>query len=170
MLRLRPYKRCDADYIVSWLKDEATLRKWSADQFSHFPITAEDLNNHYDSYADFDNYYEMTAFAEKEPVAHMIMRFLDEDKTLLRFGFIIVDDSKRGKGYGKELLKLALKYAFEILKAEKVNLGVFENNPAAYRCYVSLGFRDTGEREHFYLMGEDWTYQLLETDKDTFLS
>lgn len=55
------------------------------------------------------------------------MRFIDEDKSILRFGFVIVDDIKRGQGYGKEMLQLALKYAFEVLKVNKVTLGVFEN-------------------------------------------
>lgn len=36
-------------------------------------------------------------------------------------------DAKRGMGYGKEMLKLSLKYAFEILKVKKVTLGVFWN-------------------------------------------
>ena len=28
MLRLRPYKKCDAKRIVSWIKDEISFRKW----------------------------------------------------------------------------------------------------------------------------------------------
>lgn len=32
-LRLRQYKSCDADSIVSWIKDEDTLRKWCSDRF-----------------------------------------------------------------------------------------------------------------------------------------
>lgn len=29
MLRLRPYKNCDAKTIVTWCKDEISFRKWS---------------------------------------------------------------------------------------------------------------------------------------------
>ena len=46
-LRLRQYKPCDADSIVSWIKDEEALRKWSADRFGDFPVTSEDINNKY---------------------------------------------------------------------------------------------------------------------------
>lgn len=28
MLRLRPYKKCDAKYIANWIKDEVSFRKW----------------------------------------------------------------------------------------------------------------------------------------------
>lgn len=61
----------------------------------------------------------MTAFDETGVVGHLIMRFTDEEKKTLRFGFVIVNDTKRGMGYGKEMLKLAIKYAFDILKVEK---------------------------------------------------
>ena len=40
------------------------------------------------------------------------------------------------------MLKLALKYAFEIYGANRVSLGVFENNKSAYYCYKAAGFED----------------------------
>ena len=88
----------------------------------------------------------------------MIMRFRDEEKTDLRFGFVIVDDAKRGQGYGKEMLKLALEFAFEILKVKTVNLGVFENNPSAYHCYKSAGFKDvcTEKDRYVHVLGQEW--------------
>ncbi len=148
MLRLRPYKACDAKAIVSWIGDETMFRKWCADRFESWPITAEDLNRHY-------------------AAGHLIMRFTDERKTILRFGFVIVDDQKRGMGYGKEMLQLAIRYAFDMLKAEKITLGVFENNEPAYRCYLAAGFRDkTGTQAEYYHIGnEDWKCLELEMDR-----
>lgn len=140
-LRLRPYKKCDAEIIVSWLKDEAGFMKWSAGQYDHFPISADDMNSYYERFADSDSNFQMTAFDDNGVCGHMIMRFLDEEKQKLRFGFIIVDSSRRGKGYGSGMLKLALKYAFEILKVSEVSLGVFDNNPSAIKCYESVGLK-----------------------------
>ena len=169
MLRLRPYKACDAVAIVSWIGDETAFRKWCADRFDHYPITAEDLNRHYDAAAYSDSFFEMTAFDETGVAGHLIMRFTDEEKRVLRFGFVIVDDQKRGRGYGKEMLKLSLQYAFDILKAEKVTLGVFENNEAAYRCYRAAGFRDaeTDSPEYYHIMNEDWKCLELELDRES---
>ena len=56
----------------------------------------------------------------------MIMRYTDEEKSVLRFGFVIVDEAKRGMGYGKKMLLLALKFAFEVFGAKKVTLGNFQ--------------------------------------------
>lgn len=146
MLRLRPYKACDANTIVTWIRDEASFRKWCADRFPHYPMTADDMNAHYDDVAYSDDFYEWTAFDETGVVGHLITRFTDQDKKVLRFGFVIVDDTKRGQGYGKQMLQLALQYAFDILRVDKVTLGVFANNESAYRCYRAAGF-DCGNQE-----------------------
>lgn len=157
-MKLRPYKPSDAEVILSWVRDEETFRKWTTDRYDHYPITAADMNHKYiDCNGDCpepDNFYPMTAVKDGRPVGHIIMRYTDED--VLRFGFVIVDDTKRGAGYGKEMLRLALKYAFEILKAKKVTIGVLENNPGAYRCYQAVGFRAvSGEQDVYYpVLGE----------------
>ena len=88
MLRLRPYKACDAHSIVSWTGDERAFRQWSADRFDRFPITGEDLDRYYRFFDGSDSFFEMTAFDETGPAGHMIMRFTDEKKSVIRFGFI----------------------------------------------------------------------------------
>ena len=158
---LRPYKPCDAETILSWIRDEETFRKWSTDRYSSYPITAADMNHKYlqcnGDCPEPDNFYPMTALDDSGVVGHLIMRYTDAEQSVLRFGFVIVDDTKRGKGCGKEMLRLALKYAFEILKVRKVTIGVLENNPGAYRCYKSVGFGDVpmSEPTYYTIMGED---------------
>ena len=163
-MRLRPYKNCDSKFIVKWIKDEVNFRKWCADRYDKYPITSQDINEHYDLFKNDHNFFEMTAEDDSGVVGHLIMRFTDEKKKVLRFGFVIVDDSKRGKGYGKEMLSLALKYAFEILKVEKVTLGVFENNLPAYYCYKAVGFNEVimNNPEYYNVLGEQWRCLELE--------
>lgn len=171
MLRLRPYKNCDAKTILTWCKDEISFRKWTSDRYESFPITAEDMNRKYvdcnGDCSDSDNFYPMTAFDDSGIVGHLIMRFTDMKKRVLRLGFVIVDDSKRGKGYGRKMIALALKYAFEILLVEKVTIGVFENNMPAYNCYKAAGFREAEmDREELcQVCGETWKILELEIEK-----
>ncbi len=174
MLRLRPYKPCDAGTIVTWCKDEASFRKWTSDRYDYFPITEEDMNHKYmacnGNCLEADNFYPMTALSEDAVVGHLILRYTDEKKIVLRLGFVIVDDAKRGMGYGKQMIQLALKYAFEILLAEKVTLGVFHNNSAAYHCYKAAGFKlveSDGEVCSFF--GETWKILEMEIEKKDFL-
>ena len=73
-------------------------------------------------------------------------------------GFVIVDDSKRGRGLGKSLVNMAVDYAFKQLGAKKVSLGVFENNTSAIHCYESAGFHRASrpETESYECLGETW--------------
>lgn len=164
MIKLRSYEECDAEHIVSWIKDEEAFRKWSADRYECYPITADDMNAYYSSNACEGTLYKMTALDDGEIVGHLTMRFTDEEKKVLRFGFVIVDDAKRGKGYGKQMLKLAIQYAFDVLEVDKITLGVFENNDSAYFCYKAVGFQDVQLKkvETYHVMGEDWKCLELE--------
>ena len=161
-LRLRPYKPCDAKKIVTWCKDEFVFRQWGADRWESYPLTPEAMNKKYIEYngdcVEEDNFYPMTLVDGTEVVGHLILRFTDKEQQTIRFGFVIVDEERRGKGYGKQMLLLAKKYAFEILKANKITLGVFENNPAAYYCYKAVGFNAIQAEEEIYydVLGEKW--------------
>lgn len=170
-LKLRPYKPKDAEVIVSWIKDERALRKWSSDRYGAYPITAEDINYKYmecnGDCEESDNFYPMTVVDENGPVGHLILRYTNAAKTVIRFGFIIVDDGKRGMGYGKRMIQMAIRYAFDMLKAEKITLGVFDNNPSAYHCYKAAGFREIATEHDFVLeiFGEKWKCIELELNK-----
>ena len=174
MLRLRPYKKCDAAKIITWCKDEKTFLLWGGEHFGSFPITEEIMNTKYfdnnGDCAEPDNFYPMTAFDEDGAVGHFIMRYIKGNNKILRFGWVIVDDAKRGKGYGKEMLCLGLDYAFNILKVDKVTIGVFENNAGAYHCYLSAGFRSSTELEDSFeeIMGETQRIVELEITKEEY--
>jgi len=49
-----------------------------------------------------------------------------------------------GKGYGTDMLKLALQYAFTELNLYRVSLGLMDYNPRALRAYEKVGFRLEG--------------------------
>ncbi len=168
-LRLRQYKPQDAENIVSWIKDEEALRKWSSDRFGDFPITSGDINRKYlecnGDCEEADNFYPLTAFDDNGVVGHLILRYTDSEKKVIRFGFVIVDDAQRGKGCGKQMLLLAVKYAFEIFGAEKITLGVFDNNESAYRCYKAVGFVENGEEMYCELFGKQWRIVEMEMVK-----
>ena len=137
MMTLRPFNINDAETILSWCKDKHAFRLWSADRYKEFPAQPEEMLEQYEG----DNMYPLTAVVGEEIIGHILLRFPSEDKSVIRFGFVIVDDSKRGKGYGKQMLRLAIDYAQRELGAQKITLGVFCDNLSAVECYKSVGFR-----------------------------
>lgn len=148
MLKLRPYKSCDAQAIAKWVQDRDVFVKWGGERFGDHPVSAETIDQKYrqenGDCAEPDNFYPWTAFDGDRIVGHFIMRYINGDKKLLRFGWVVVDSTARGRGYGAEMLRLGLRYAFDFLGAEKVGIGVFKNNAPAHKCYQKVGFADVG--------------------------
>ena len=137
---LRPFNINDAPTILSWCKDKHAFRLWSADRYKDFPAKPEEMMEQYNS----NNMYPLTAVVDNLIIGHILLRYPSEDKTVIRFGFVIVDDSKRGKGYGKQMLRLAIDHA-----------------PSAIHCYESVGFVVTGT-DTYAIDGEEWTGKEME--------
>ena len=60
----------------------------------------------------------------------------------------IADLDNRGKGYGEESLRLALKWAFDEMKVERVTLDHFSDNIIANSLYKKVGFIPEGTMRH----------------------
>ena len=71
--------------------------------------------------------------------------------------FVVIDPKERGKGQGKEMLRLALRRIFDTTDTESVTLSVFTENPTAKKCYLGVGFREQEtEPDAFSFQGEAW--------------
>lgn len=166
-MRLRPYKSCDADHIASWLKDETIFLRWGGERFGSFPIDGATIDEKYSKNngdcTEADNFYPWTFVDEDKPVGHFIMRYTGGDHRQLRFGWVVLDDTIRGKGYGKQMLTMGLKIAFEILNVDRVTIGVFENNDPAHYCYRKVGFVDTE-----VVKGEPWNVVEMEILREDY--
>lgn len=157
-MRIREYKKEDAEQILGWITNERAFRLWTADRYGTYPIVPDDINKNYDQSMETGNFYPLTLVDENEKtIGHLILRNPGDDKTELRLGFIIVDNTIRGKGYGKLLINSAIQYAKEKLNANKFNLGVFANNDAAYNCYKKCGFVEVDiEKDAYTFENEKW--------------
>lgn len=156
MIRIRPYKASDADTILSWCQDEKAYYQWTAGKFGNYPITQKE-------FCFVESLMPFTAFDETGIVGFFTLRNPGESLDELRFGFVVVNPHKRGKGYGKAMLQLGLKIVFEVYGAKKASLGVFENNLPAYYCYKAVGFFDTipDAAKTYCILGEEWKVKEL---------
>ena len=165
-LTLCPYQPSDAAVITSWLKSEYFMRQWCADRYERYPVTPEDMNTYHERYIDGQRSRALTMRDGDDIVGYITLRVPADNPMEQRLGFVIVDDSKRGRGLGKVLVTMAVKYAFETLGATKVSLGVFENNPSAIHCYEAAGFHRVSlpETESYECLGETWNCIEMEQD------
>lgn len=153
----REYKEDDAKQILSWIKDEREFRLWTADRYDTYPILPSDMNNNYIQCKKMSNFYPFTLEEDGNIIGHIILRNPGENKEIVRLGFIIVNNKMRGQGYGKKLIKEAIKYAREKLEVKEINLGVFTNNESAYKCYKAAGFNVVNmEKAVYEFHNEKW--------------
>lgn len=163
-MRLREYKKEDAISIVSWIKSERELKLWSADRYNKFPLTPLDINNFYEFCLTTDKIYPYTLVDDNKVIGHFILRVPDKNApSTLRLGFIIVNSSLRGRGYGKVLMAKAIKCAHDTLNAKKLTLGVFINNTSAYNCYKKCGFNETKVFKNAFKFNDElWSFSEME--------
>ncbi len=151
-MMLRPFIPSDASTVLSWIQDETTFRRWSADRYGHYPITPEEMIAQYDSPVMFP----LIAADDGVPVGHLSLRRPGDDRQILRAGFIVLDPHRRGKGDGKTMLRLAMQEAKEHHGAKKLTLGVFADNVPARRCYEAVGLQYTGEETTYNINNTPW--------------
>lgn len=158
MMRLRPYiKSKDFNCLAGWIENERTHALWCANNFP-YPITAEAFHDFLEKTAAK---WTVGAFTVTDDQGKVLGFFrysvnLQNDEGFL--ASVIVDNNLRGKGCGKEMIRLALRYAFELTGAKLVQLNVFDENSGAKRCYESVGFTERSVAEGaFEFKGERWS-------------
>lgn len=147
-MELRAFRNEDAAVICKWIRTEAELYRWSADRFNKFPLTGEDIVGSYTPQRESGRFFPLTAIDESgKAVGHFIIRYpREDDDSTVRFGFVILDPEQRGKGLGKEMLRLGIQYVREKLDVGRIDLGVFAGNESAEGCYKAVGFREYSRR------------------------
>ena len=157
MLTLRPYKKCDAETIVTWVGDKHAYYQWSANVLPGYPLSPAQLNDYYERETYNDAYWGLTACLDGRPAGHLIMRYPGPARDCLRLGFVILDPALRGQGYGRRLVEQACLFGHHLAGADRITLGVFANNPAAFHCYQAAGFRQLpGKPVPYTLDGQVW--------------
>lgn len=73
----------------------------------------------------------------------------------------------RGQGYGNQMIHAALKFGFEDLNLNEIDLGVFDFNSSAIRCYQKIGFQQYDVRQNARKFNdEEWTLVMMKLTKE----
>lgn len=72
-------------------------------------------------------------------------------------GIFMAAREMRGQGYGTEATRLLLNYGFEVLRLDKIYLGVYDFNEGGLRTYENIGFRYEGRLKNMlHYEGRYW--------------
>lgn len=154
-MRIRPYiSDLDYDKIEKWVTNERMHAMWCANliryplQKIYFEETLEELAVKFK-----DSPYVATT-DEGELVGFFCYSVnLNTNEGMLKF--VIAAPEFRGKGYGREMIALAVKYGFEITNADAVQLNVFAENTNAKKCYLSVGFTERTNTDNAFRFGDE---------------
>lgn len=160
-MRLRPYRKNDFEQLKTWIDDKRTHALWCANIIP-WPLTEENL---YRILEKGEKDYGDCAYTVIEDCGRPIGFFVYNINEADNYGFVkfvILDHKLRGKGYGTEMMKLFLTYAFTVTKVSSVLLNVFTANTGALRCYSKAGFTEhTTSPNAFTFQTEIWDRCLM---------
>ena len=162
-IRLRAIEREDLPRYVDWFADAAV---------------SENLENQMPmSLVHEEHWFEENL---KQPVAQQALavdaktgrgkwehiggagfHVVDKRNRLAECGLFIGPRKYRGKGYGRDILQTLLRYGFDTLNLNRIQLRVMEFNQRAIRLYEKTGFvREGSMREAHFYRGRYWDMHL----------
>ena len=141
-MRLRPYIECkDYDEIKDWITEERTHAMWCANLIQ-FPIEKGDFEKIMEEAAERFGDSPFVATSDDGKLIGFFCYSINLGTNEGMLKFVMINPEYRGKGFGKEMLKLAISYAFNISNVQAVHLNVFPENIIAKKCYESVGFTE----------------------------
>ena len=162
MLRLRPYKNTDAPEVVSWIDSEKTFIEWSLGELGDYPLDVDTFNAFSGKAFDDKTIFQLIAADDDKLVGYITLRYSNNDLNKLRMGFFLLNPSCYGHGYGFGMVSLALKYAFELLKATGVTILLSADNDFSLKAFKEMGFAETGFTDKLMVSGRDLNVVELE--------
>lgn len=93
-----------------------------------------------------DTAFPFAIYADEVIVGFVMLGYYEVKNQYTLWKFLI-DEQHQGKGYGKDALKLAIKYLKDTFDVNEIYTGVAFGNEVAKSLYYSMGFRETGETD-----------------------
>ena len=158
---LRKLRKSDINKAyLSWLKDPDVIR------FMHAGTMSDNKTVLLDYYANFANNKNDFLFAiimkkNNKHIGNVRLGPIEWNHKRSEFGLMIGDKKSWGKGFAFEAINAILKYAFELLNLNRINIYVVEENKAALAVYKKAGFKIEGCMRKNYCLNEKYSNTLV---------
>ncbi|MFS1513744.1 GNAT family protein [Chengkuizengella sp. SCS-71B] len=161
-LKLTSIRETDISHILKWYENADFLNLFTAE--AAFPKQASEIKKWIDS-TDSNEY----RFAVRLIDSDQIIGVIEIDGILWNhrtawLSMAIGDKQNWSKGFGTEMLTLALRYAFSELNLYRLQLTVFSYNERAITLYEKLGFKKEGVYREFLERHDMFLYGLLKDE------
>ena len=90
-----------------------------------------------------------------KPIGNIGLHEIDWINRHTELGIFIGEKQHWNQGYGRDAIRLVLRYGFQSLNLNRIYLRVFETNPRGIHSYENAGFKLEGRlREDIFLNGK----------------
>ena len=157
VVRLRALERTDVERAYAWVND----REVTQYLLLRYPMSRAQEEKYLAETAEQGNSFADVRLAiETKDGLHIGMCGLHHGSAEDRhasLGIMVGDKSYWSNGYGSDAVMTLLRFAFDQMNLNKVELVVFEFNARAIACYRKCGFVEEGQRrEHYFQNGRYW--------------
>jgi RimJ/RimL family protein N-acetyltransferase len=153
-VRLRAIERSDIPAFVRWFNDPE-VRQYLL-MYEPMSMAAEErwFERRLEAKDDYLFSFEGLVDGEWIHLGNVGLHRVDWKNRAATLGIVLGEKQHWSKGFGTDVIRLALKFAFGELNLHRVELDVFSFNPRAIHCYEKAGFRREGVlRDAFYRDG-----------------
>ena len=92
---------------------------------------------------------ELVAVMDGRTIGQVQLKNINEEKRECEFGFHMQNNAVKRLGYGTQIARLALEYAFENLNVDAVYANTFLKNTRSQHVLEKAGFRYINEKNGF---------------------
>jgi RimJ/RimL family protein N-acetyltransferase len=139
-IRLRHVERADLPHFVRWLNTPET-RQFLAGVYP-FSNAEEELwfENRLKNSEAYANLFAIEVIESGELVGNIALHDISHRSRRAVLGIMIGDPINQNKGYGSDALRTLVRFAFESLNLNRVQLLVHDDNARGIHVYKQCGF------------------------------
>jgi RimJ/RimL family protein N-acetyltransferase len=164
-LILRPITLDDTDLIVKWRNNPSVVQNFIFREKFTRQMHENWMHNKVETGQVIQ--YIVEEKKNNRPIGSVYFRDVNENYNSAEFGIFIGEDDARGKGYGKEITSLFVRFGIESLGLHRIQLRLVKGNAAAARTYTSVGFHKEGEFRDMVKLSDEYRTVIFMSILDT---
>lgn len=154
LICLRAIENKDLQLIVEWRNKPDIYINF----YEHEPLSLAMQEKWFENFLQRtdEKFWIAETLVDRIPIGTIALVDIDWRNRKAEIGRVLIaSPDYRSGGYGKELLNLVIKYAFEHLNMNRLYLEVYEHNKTAVNFYRKAGFTQEGcYRKHIFSQGD----------------
>lgn len=126
------------EFFKEYQNDESIYMDMSS--FTEYKYNETNVNTYYDK-QQINNRLVFMIMLESKPIGEIKLKNIDRINKECTLSIVLINDKYKGKGYGTLAEKLAIDYAFSVLKMRVVNADVVLKNKRSQHVLEKVGFQ-----------------------------